>query len=230
MKQQVSENPAKNRDFNYLTILSALMVACYLTSNIMAVKLIDIGGITSFDAGTITFPLAYMLGDVLTEIWGFKTSKKVIFLTFFCNLFLVFFTFIGIHIPSPIYMSEVDAAYSTIFMYTPRILLASFVAFIFGEISNAWFMEKIKIITKGKYLFVRTIVSSAVGYALDTALFVIIGYIGSVPFKDIISMIVVQYIVKMLIEALCSTPLAYGFIAFLKKKVISYENNCNHKE
>ena len=125
-------------------------------------------------------------------------------------------------------MSEVDAAYSTIFMYTPRILLASFVAFIFGEISNAWFMEKIKIITKGKYLFVRTIVSSAVGYALDTALFVIIGYIGSVPFKDIISMIVVQYIVKMLIEALCSTPLAYGFIAFLKKKVISYENNCNH--
>ena len=80
-------------------------------------------------------------------------------------------------------------------------------------------MEKIKKLTKGKYLFVRTILSSAVGYALDTALFVIIGYIGSVPLTDIISMIVVQYIVKMLIEALCSTPLAYGFVAFLKKKV-----------
>ena len=76
MKKQVSENPAKNRDFNYLTILSALMVACYLTSNIMAVKLIDIGGITSFDAGTITFPLAYMLGDVLTKFGVLKHQKK----------------------------------------------------------------------------------------------------------------------------------------------------------
>lgn len=219
MKNQVSENPEKNREFNYLTIIAALMVACYLTSNIMAVKLIDIGGITSFDAGTITFPLAYMLGDVLTEIWGFKTSKKVIYLTFFCNLFLVVFTFIGVYIPSPSYMTEIDIAYKTIFTYTPRILLASFIAFIFGEISNAWFMERIKILTKGKYLFVRTILSSAVGYALDTALFVIIGYIGSVPITDIISMIVVQYIAKMLIEALCSTPLSYGFVTFLKKKV-----------
>lgn len=220
MKNQVSENPAKNREgFNYLTIISALMVSCYLTSNIMAVKLIDIGGITSFDAGTITFPLAYMLGDVLTEIWGFKTSRKVIFLTFFCNIFLITFTFIGVYLPTPDYMAEIDAAYAAIFTYTPRILIASLIAFIFGEISNAWVMERIKIRTNGKYLFVRTILSSAVGYALDTTIFVVIGYMGSVPFQDIISMITVQYLIKMLIETICSTPLAYGFIAFLKKKV-----------
>ncbi len=220
MKNQVSENPAKNREeFNYLTVITALMVACYLTSNIMAVKLIDIGGITSFDAGTITFPLAYMLGDVLTEIWGFKTSRKVIFLTFFCNIFLIVFTLIGVYLPTPDYMAEIDAAYAMIFTYTPRILIASLVAFIFGEISNAWVMEKVKIKTNGKYLFIRTILSSAVGYAFDTTIFVVVGYLGSVPFKDIISMIVVQYLVKMLIETLCSTPLAYGFVAFLKNKV-----------
>jgi len=219
MKNQVSENPDKNRDFNYLTILSALMVACYLTSNIMAVKIINIGGITSFDPGTITFPLAYMLGDVLTEIWGFKTSKKVIYLTFICNIFLVVFTLIGVYLPSPDYMSEINIAYSTIFTYTPRILLASFIAFIIGEISNAWFMEKIKYLTNEKFLFVRTILSSAIGYALDTVLFVLVGYIGSVPFKDIISMIIIQYIAKMLIEIICSTPLSYGFIIFLKKKL-----------
>lgn len=224
MKNQVSENPAKNREFNYLTIITALMVACYLTSNIMAVKLIDIGGITSFDAGTITFPLAYMLGDVLTEIWGFKTSRKVIFLTFFCNIFLIAFTFLGVCLPAPDYMAEINSAYAMIFSYTPRILIASLVAFIFGEISNAWVMEKVKLMTKGKYLFIRTILSSAVGYAFDTVIFVIIGYWGNVPFEDIVSMIVLQYIVKMLIESLCSTPLAYGFVAFLKKKV-GYDKN-----
>lgn len=222
MKNQVTDNPEKNRAFNWLTILSGLMVACYLTSNIMAVKLVDINGITSFDAGTITFPLAYMLGDVLTEIWGFKTSKKVIYLTFICNIFLIFFTYLGLFLPSPEYTADIDSAYALIFSYTPRILLASLIAFIFGEISNAWVMEKIKKITKGKFLFVRTILSSAVGYAFDTTLFVIIAYVGNVPFSDIITMILMQYIIKMLIETLCSTPLAYGAIAFLKKKV---ENN-----
>lgn len=219
MKTQVTDNPEKNRSFNWLTILSCLMVACYLTSNIMAVKLVDIGGITSFDAGTITFPLAYMLGDVLTEIWGFKTSKKVIYLTFLCNIFLIFFTYIGLFLPTPDYMADIDNAYATIFSYTPRILFASLIAFLFGEISNSWVMEKVKQTTNGKFLFVRTILSSAVGYAFDTVIFVIIAFIGTVPAIDIISMITMQYILKMLIEALCSTPLAYGVIAFLKKKV-----------
>lgn len=218
---QVSENPAKNREkqYNYLVVIAAFMVACYLTSNIMAVKLLSVGDIALFDAGTVTFPLAYMLGDVLTEIWGFKTSRKVIFLTFACNVFLVFFTFVGVILPSPEYMSEVNDAYALIFSYTPRILIASFIAFLVGELSNAWVMEKVKEMTKGKFLFIRTILSSAVGYALDTAIFVLIGYIGSVPVTDIISMIVIQYAAKMIIEAICSTPMAYGAVAFLKRKV-----------
>ena len=90
MNKQVLENPAKNQEnqFNYLVIIAALMVTSYLTSNVMAVKLIDIFGVTLFDAGTIVFPLAYMLGDILAEIWGFKTAKKVIYLTFVCNIIM----------------------------------------------------------------------------------------------------------------------------------------------
>lgn len=220
MIKQVPENPAKNRNDNsiWLVVVAALTVTCYITANIMAVKMVEIGGKAWFDAGTITFPIAYMLGDVLTEIWGFKTARKIILLTFVCNFILVVCTYIGVFLPSPEYMSEVTQAYSVIFTYTPRILAASLIAFVAGQISNAWVMSAVKKMTKGKYLFVRTITSSAVGYIFDTGVFVLIAYIGTAITEDIVSMIVVQYIAKLAIEAIFSTPLAYGAVAFLKRK------------
>ena len=201
MIKQVPENPAKNRNNNsiWLVVVAALTVTCYITANIMAVKMVEIGGKAWFDAGTITFPIAYMLGDVLTEIWGFKTARKIILLTFVCNFILVVCTYIGVFLPSPEYMSEVTQAYSVIFTY-------------------AWVMSAVKKMTKGKYLFVRTITSSAVGYIFDTGVFVLIAYIGTAITEDIVSMIVVQYIAKLAIEAIFSTPLAYGAVAFLKRK------------
>ena len=223
MNGQVPENPVKNRvisgDFNWLVIIAALTATCYMTANIMAVKLVEVGGRAWFDAGTITFPLAYMLGDVLTEIWGFRTARKVIVLTFFCNLMLVVCTYIGVFLPSPEYTADVTNAYELIFTVTPRILGASLVAFLAGEISNAWVMALMKKATKGRFLFLRTISSSAVGYIFDTVLFVILAFAGTAPTEDIISMIVVQYIAKLAIEAVFSTPLAYGAVAFHKRKV-----------
>ena len=221
MKKQVPENPAKNRmsQADWLTLVAALTVTCYITANIMAVKLVEIGGRAWIDAGTITFPLAYMLGDVLTEIWGFKTARKVIFLTFLCNLILVGCTFIGVFLPAPDYMAETQAAYAQIFTVTPRILFASLAAFLAGELSNAWAMVAIKRVTRGKYLFVRTIGSSMVGYVFDTVLFVLLAFWGTSPTSDLLTMILVQYTVKVLAEGIFSTPLAYGAIAFLKRKV-----------
>ena len=185
MNGQVPENPVKNRvisgDFNWLVIVSALTATCYITANIMAVKLVEVGGRAWFDAGTITFPLAYMLGDVLTEIWGFRTARKVIVLTFFCNLMLVVCTYIGVFLPSPGYTADVTNAYELIFTVTPRILGASLVAFLAGEISNAWVMALMKKATKGRFLFLRTISSSAVGYIFDTVLFVILAFAGTAP-------------------------------------------------
>ena len=125
MKQQVAENPVKNRRdrMNPLTVVTAFMVTLYLVSNVMAVKVISVKGISLFDAGTITFPLAYMLGDVLTEIWGFKTARKVIYLTFACNVLFVFCTAVGLILPAPEYMEETNNAYATVFGYVPRIVM-----------------------------------------------------------------------------------------------------------
>ena len=225
MEKQVLDNPAKNQEkqYQYLIVIVALMVTSYLTSNIMAVKLIDIYGITWFDAGTIVFPIAYMLGDVLTEMWGYKTAKKVIYLTFMCNVFMTVATYIGVFFDSPDYMQEVKDAYAVIFSYTPRILIASLLAFLIGEITNAKVMAEVKKKTKGKYLFVRTILSSAVGYVFDTAVFVVIAFVGTSPFEDICGMILVQYFIKLLLEAVFTTPIVYIVVGFLKKRIQEME-------
>ncbi len=220
MEKQVPENPVKNRggQVDWLAVVTALTVTCYLTANLMAVKLVEVGGHAWWDAGTVTFPLAYMLGDVLTEIWGFKTARRVVWLTFFCNLIMVGATYIGVFLPAPDYMAQTQAAYSAIFTVTPRILFASLAAFLAGELSNAWVMAAVKRLTKGKYLFVRTISSSAVGYAFDTVIFVLLAFAGVTPAGDLITMTAAQYLTKLLAESIFSTPLAYGFIAFLKRK------------
>lgn len=223
MKKQVADNPEQNsmlfseRKYRILVVLAALMATTYLTANLMAVKLIEVFGLTMFDAGTVTFPLAYMLGDVITEIYGFKTARKLIGLTFLCNIVLVGATTIGLYLPSPDYMAETAGAYAAIFTAVPRILAASLIAFVAGELANAWSMEKIKVITKGKYLWMRTIGSSMLGYVFDTVLFVIIAFAGTAPAKDLLTMIIAQYIMKVAVEAIGGTPLAYGAIHWIER-------------
>lgn len=214
---QVSENPVKNRSLSILIVIEALLVTCYLTANVMAVKLINIFGITIFDAGTIIFPITYFLGDVLTEIWGFRTAKRVILVTFVCELIFTLFVWIGIWLPYPAETEEFAEAYEKLFSFVPRITIASLFAFLCGELVNSWTMVKIKVLTHGKHLWIRTIGSSLFGYIFDTTLFVCIAFIGVVPMKDIVSMIVIQIEVKLLIESLFATPIVYLIIGKLKK-------------
>ena len=218
---KVSENPLKNRDEGSmpLIIVSALFVTAYLVSNIMAVKVIGIFNLLYFDAGTITFPFAYMLGDVLTEIWGYRTSRKVIILTFVCNILMVICTQIGVWLPSPDHLGGTAAAYNTMFSYVPRIVVASLTGFLLGELSNAFLMEKMKKRLGEKNLWVRTIGSSMVAYLLDTIPFVLIAFAGTLPAREIMLMIVLQYLMKLGIEAIFGTPLAYSTIALIKKKL-----------
>ncbi|MBO7223582.1 MAG: queuosine precursor transporter, partial [Kiritimatiellae bacterium] len=156
---KVSDNPFKNRtaDGLPLMLVTALFVTLYLVSNVMAVKVIGLADLFSFDAGTITFPFAYMLGDVLTEIWGFRTAKKVIWTTFVCNIVMVLCTQMGVWLPSPEYLQTEANAYNTMFTYVPRIVIASLTGFLLGELSNAWLMDRIKRMTAGRWLWVRTI-------------------------------------------------------------------------
>ena len=125
----------------------------------------------------------------------------------------------GVWLPAPDYMAETSAAYEHIFTYVPRIVIGSLVGFVCGELSNAWLMERIKQKTEGKRLWVRTVGSSIVGYLLDTVPFVLIAFVGVVPMADLILMIFTQYFVKLLIEALLGTPMAYAVIGFLSKRM-----------
>ncbi len=217
---KVSENPFKNRMSSQtaLMLVSVLFVSLYLISNVMAVKVIDLFGLFYFDAGTITFPFAYMLGDVLTEIWGYRTARRVIWMTLLCNIVMVLCTQIGVWLPSPDYLHETAAAYNHIFSYVPRIVLGSLVGFLLGELSNAWFMERIKQKTRGRRLWVRTIGSSMVAYLFDSLPFVLIGFLGTVSTHDLLLMILFQYFSKLLIEACCGTPLAYAAIHWIKSR------------
>lgn len=216
---KVSDNPFKNRrlDGTPLMVVTALFVTLYLVSNIMAVKVISIFGLFYFDAGTITFPFAYMLGDVLTEIWGYKIAKRIIWLTLMCNIVMVICTAIGVGLPSPEYLSETEQAYNHVFTYVPRIVVASLVGFLFGELSNAWLMVKIKELTRGKWLWVRTIGSSALAYLFDSLPFVLIAFAGVVSTHDLVMMILFQYFSKLFIEASMGTPMAYAAIHFIKR-------------
>jgi len=229
MNQQVPENPAKNReegalfdkrreaDFTPLVVVVALMVTCYLTANVMAVKIMDVFGTALFDAGTLIFPFSYMLGDVLTEIWGFRTARKVILLAFACNLLFMGVTALGVPIPAPAYLSGTADAYNTVFSYMPRIVAASLVAFLAGELSNAWVMAWIRRLTGARLLWVRTIGSSVVGHLLDTAIFCTIAFAGVVTPHDLFVMIGSLYLAKLGIEALAGTPLAYAAIGWLRR-------------
>ena len=235
---KVSGNPLKNRvkarlraggqsvsNQTALMVVTALFVSSYLISNTMAVKVIGLFNIFYFDAGTITFPFAYMLGDVLTEIWGFRISKRVIWTTFFCNILMVVCTQIGVCLPSPEHLGETAAAYDHIFNYVPRIVLASLVGFLCGELSNAWLMVKIREKTKGKHLWVRTIGSSAVGYVFDSLPFVLIAFAGTVTVRELLLMLAFQYCSKLFIETVFGTPLAYAAIRFIRKYVrLDYNN------
>ena len=185
----------------------------------MAVKVIGFFNFFYFDAGTITFPFAYMLGDVLTELWGYRTAKRVIWLTFVCNIILVACTQIGVWLPSPNYLEDTATAYDAVFSYVPRIVLGSLAGFLCGELSNAWFMERIKAKTGGRHLWVRTIGSSIIGYLADTLPFVLIAFAGIVSTHDLIMMLLTQYFMKLGIEAFFGTPMAYAAVRWARRNV-----------
>jgi uncharacterized integral membrane protein (TIGR00697 family) len=129
--------------------------------------------------------------------------------------------------PSPEYLQETADAYNHIFSYVPRIVIGSLAGFLCGELSNAWFMERLRIKTKGKHLWFRTIGSSMIGYLFDTLPFVLIAFAGLVSTHDLLMMIAFQYFSKLFIEAIFGTPMAYAVIKWVQAKV-ELSNNTQH--
>ncbi|MDD5622615.1 MAG: queuosine precursor transporter [Actinomycetota bacterium] len=210
-------NPVSNHNperFRYLDLITGLFVAVLLISNIASSKIVEIWKFT-FDGGTILFPLSYIFGDILTEVYGFRRSRRVIWIGFFCAA-LMSLTLGLIGLIRPASGWEYQEAYMRILGQTPRIVTASLIAYFAGEFSNSFIMAKMKILTKGKWLFTRTIGSTVVGEGIDTIIFVVIAFLGVYPNDLVFLIIISNYIFKVSLE-IVFTPLTYKIVGFLKR-------------
>jgi uncharacterized integral membrane protein (TIGR00697 family) len=194
---------------------AALFVTCLLTANTIAAKLISLGGVI-LPAAVIVFPVSYIVGDVLTEVWGYAAARRVIWLGFACNLLMVAAIWVGGEIPpAPVWAGQ--EAYRQILGQTPRILLASFVAYLAGEFANAYVLARVKILTRGRWLWVRTIGSTLVGQAFDSAIFIGLAFAGTVPLGVLAGIVVAQWGAKVVYEA-AATPFTYLAVGWLKSR------------
>jgi len=194
---------------------TALFVTCLLTANTIAAKLVTLGGVT-LTAGIVIFPISYVLGDVLTEVWGYAAARRVIWLGFACNALMVAAVWLGGELPAaPFWKGQ--AAYQEILGHAPRILLASFAAYLVGEFANAFVLAKLKIATEGRWLWVRTIGSTVVGQGFDSVVFVTLAFAGMMPASALAGLVGAQWAVKVAYEA-AATPLTYAAVAWLKSR------------
>jgi len=205
-------------------IITAVFITCLITANVVAVKVINIGFLV-LPAAIFVFPLSYIFGDVLTEVYGYRLTRRVIWLGFFCNLIFVVFAWIGQVLPAAPFWAG-QAAYESILGYTPRLLVASFLGYLAGEFLNSTILAKMKIMTRGRWLWSRTIGSTIAGQGLDTTIFIILAFVGTPVFSSL--MILHHWLAKIVIEA-AATPLTYVVVNYLKKKeaidTYDYETN-----
>ncbi|MFC1868893.1 queuosine precursor transporter [Thermodesulfobacteriota bacterium] len=200
---------------SWFVIIVAIFVTCLITANITAVKLIDLFGLI-LPAGVLIFPISYIAGDVLTEVYGYSQTRRVIWLGFFCNFIAVLAIWAGQIIPEASFWDG-QAAYVRILGYTPRLLLSSFLAYLVGEFANSFVLAKLKILTRGRLLWLRTIGSTLIGQALDSVLFISLAFAGTIPLSALLTAIVTQWLVKSIYEAVV-TPFTYVVVNFLKRK------------
>jgi uncharacterized integral membrane protein (TIGR00697 family) len=196
-----------------LVIFIALFITCLITANVIAVKVIRLGPFI-MPAAIFIFPLSYILGDVLTEVYGYRMARRVIWLGFFCNLIFVFFVWVGQKLPAAPFWGDQEA-YQLILGYTRRLLVASFLGYLAGEFANSFILARMKIMTRGRWLWSRTIGSTIIGQGLDTSIFITVAFIGTASFVPI--MILYHWLAKTLIETL-ATPLTYATVNWVKKK------------
>lgn len=197
-------------------VLGMVFVTCLLVSNLIAGKIWHICGSVMVPASVILFPVTYILSDVFTEVYGFRKARGMIWAGFACNFIAVFAYVITIVLPYPKYWLSQDA-FGVVLGMTPRFLAASFAAYLFGEFSNAIIMSRLKVRTKGARLWERTIISTIVGEALDSLIFIVISYAGLIPSDQLFRMIIFQYLFKVVFE-IVFTPLTYYVTGTLKKK------------
>ncbi len=209
--------------YRWLPTITAIFVTTLIISNLIAVKLVSLGPLF-LPAAIIIFPISYIFGDILTEVYGYARARQVIWIGFGCNLLAVIVIWLSIQLPPAPFWNIgpwkdpqiAQQAYASIFGFTPRLLLASFIAYLLGEFLNSFVLAKMKVATGGKHLWLRTIGSTLLGQLADSGVFIFLAFYGLVPGAELRGLIITQWLLKSLYEA-AVTPFTYLFVNYLKK-------------
>lgn len=201
------------RRFRYLDILTTTFVVILLVSNLVAQKIIRIGPLSTSGA-IILFPVTYIFGDIFTEVYGYTASRRAIWLGFFGTALMYGVAALVIALPAdPAFHNQ--QAFVTVFGILPRLLVASLLAFWAGEFANSYTMARLKLLTRGRWLWTRTIGSTVVGQAVDTTIVIVLTFFGTYPAITLAKIILTSYFLKVAYEVL-ATPLTYLVVNFLK--------------
>jgi len=221
--------------YRWFPFVTAVFVTTLIISNIIAVKLVHLFGLY-LPAAVILFPVAYIFGDILTEVYGYARARQVIWTGFACNLLAVIAIWIGGQLPAAPFWSAgafnspdaAQQAYQAILGFTPRLLTASFAAYLVGEFLNSYVLAKLKVRTEGRFLWLRTISSTIVGEGADSAVFITLAFYGIFPTSGLLQAILSQWLFKVAYETL-ATPLTYLIVNALKRAegvdVFDHETN-----
>jgi queuosine precursor transporter len=191
-----------------------LFTTCLILANILAVKIIQIGPWAA-PAGVLIFPFAYILNDVIAEVWGYKKARLIIWSGFAMNILMVLFFSLAIAIPSAPFWTN-QQSFETIVGTTPRIVFASLMAYLVGSFLNAYVMSRMKIHSQGKNFGIRAIVSTIAGETTDSIIFISIAFVNIFPVNAIIIMIATQALLKTIYEILI-LPLTTAVVKWIKK-------------
>lgn len=213
----MTQDPASRRVYRYYDLVMAAFVTVLICANVIgAAKRCQIGGFT-FSAGVLFFPISYIFGDVLTEVYGYSRARKVVWAGFGALAFASFMSWAILQFPpAPDWPHQ--AAYETVFGGTPRIVLASLIAYFSGEFCNSYVLAKMKIVTGGRLLWTRTIGSTIVGEAVDSLIFYPLAFLGAPGWttEQMLAVLMGNYLLKVGWEVLM-TPFTYRVVNFLKR-------------
>lgn len=214
MKIRIETPQIDERSFKYFDVTACAFVAVYLISQVSTVKLFAIGPF-QFPGAIIIFPFAYIFGDILTEVYGYSKTRKIIWVGFFAATLMSIVLWIVQRLPpAPGWPNQ--QAYENLLGVVPRVALGSVIAYWAGEFANSYVLAKMKIRTAGRYLWTRTIGSTVVGQAVDSLVFISIVFVGTVPIETLMRIIASVYIFKVCYEV-AATPLTYWIVNGLKR-------------
>jgi queuosine precursor transporter len=212
--ERLSDKHPTLRNFRYYDILVHIFVVVLLISNLVGPKICAIGPFR-ISGAQLLFPITYIFGDVFTEVYGYSGSRRAIWIGFFASGLMALMGFITVHIPpAPEWPNQ--HAFELVFNFVPRMVAASLVAFWCGEFANSYTLAKMKLLTKGRWLWTRTVGSTVVGQAVDTTIVMFLAFGGSESTMLILRLIISGYLGKVVYEVV-ATPLTYAVVNFLKR-------------